>query len=389
MIDIESLKKDCRELLSSARIALDYERNYQKSYDQATQAQYLAKNIFTEDLALLINILIYKGLALMGLDKDKGYCYIEEVYFNYKDKVNTKDDDLKLTLKSAFAQAKAYIGEYKESIGFLIELIKDTRVRLENITEENNEYERYIRRIVSSMIRIAYSLIYLNREEHYPDLIKKTEAMIKSLSSDLGDIDLKDLAQEVNLSSFDPEVNCELTRAMRYLRDGEKLALESGFIDLVTMCEINKACIYVEKEDYKMAVELLEKLKDNESVKKCHLGHVLNELAIAKINLGDFSEVEEILKESWKWLSEQKYYEELARSCYAMALYNYKHGKLATAYSFADLANMTKNDLPYIRLLYQISFLKYVSANRQGNESEYIFFKNEYHKYKAQLERRG
>lgn len=388
MVDIESFKKDCSKLLSSAWIALDSERNYQKSYDLATQAEYLAKNIFTKDLALLINILICKGLALMGLNKDKGYVFLEEVYYNYKEKVN-RDGDLKLRLKSAFAQAKAYIGEYKESIELLIELLKDTQGRIESITEKNAFYENHMRRIVGAMIRIAHSLIYLNREEHYPDLTKKTEAKIKSISSDLGDIDLKDLAKEINLPSFDLDENCELAEAMRYLTDGEKLALEWGFTDFVAMCKINKACIYVEKEDYKTAMELLEELKDDESVKKNYLGHVLNELAITKIYLGKFSEVEDILKQSWKYLSEQKYYEELARSCYAMALYNYKQGKLVTAYSFADLANTTKNELPYIRLLYQISFLKYVSANRQGNESEYIFFKSEYDKCKAQLERRG
>ncbi len=381
--DIEIMEKEYKHINRKCREEININHNYTLAYDYAVQAKYIAENFLDNEMYVIESEML-RGLSYLRIDNLIGHDILNNLYKNSLEKMNG-NIKLQLRLKTAIGRAKRELGEYEESLNLLFEVVEICQTEVKKAEEKNVPADNFIKGIISYMNEITINLIFKSRQKKYPFQVKRIENRIKQM--DLANID--EIQKEFNKVYYINEINHDLVEAENYINEALSIARKHHFNELELVSTINYACILIEKEDYSEALKILENIVEEEYVIENCLGSVLNELGITYICTGKLEMGMGILHKAWNWLSEKKNYDELNRNIYATALYYYKMGNLDLAYSFGELAYSRDSDICSLRLLYEITLLKYLKARVYGDESEYAFYRSEYDKYSEKIQRRA
>lgn len=381
--DTEIIEQEFNLLLEKSREVLNTQHEYLAAYDYAVQAKYLAENFLGNELYAIESEML-RGLAYLGLDRMVGHDIINKLYYENRKKIK-EDINLEIRVKKTFGIAKRYIGEYDEAMAFFCEVFE--LIQKEVLAAEKHELpkEEFIRWTIYILLQMGISLVFKSRQKYYPIIVRRSEKRFKQM--DLRD--LNKVRSELEKIKVITDVNHELLEAKKYVNEALRMAQQYRFKDLELACLLNYACILVESEEYTDGLQILNKIKDETYIIENLLGNVLNEIAIGYINTGKLEAGVDLLHRAWVWLSKRNDLDELCRNSYATALYYYKKGQLDMAYAFAELTYNRDYDICSLKLLYEITFLKYLQARRLGNESEYVFYRCEYERYREQIERRA
>lgn len=380
------LENDYQQLIIDAVNKMNQEHNYILAYDLATQAKFIATN-YLEDELLNIECECVRGMAYLGIDSIVGHDMIERLYFDSKHKL--KDNQEHFTrLELALGSSKRIIGEYDQAIQIFGDISKYSQRKIELKQNQDEEISEDMRIIIRCYLEIACCLIYKSQQRNYYSRVKKIEEKLKSFSNDQIDR-VKDLAKYLEVPNYSEEINNDLVEAERYLKEALLMSRERNFRDLELYGLLDYACVLIEKEEFNPALEILVKIKDEEFTRERLFGYVMDEIGVIYIHQERYEEAKEIFDLAWNWLCKHNDVNEMSRNCYGTALYFFKKGNLDLAYAFAELGYKKDLNLPCLKLLYEVCLLKYLRAQRLGNESEYAFYRSEYDRYKLQLERRG
>lgn len=379
------VEHECKILIEKCKKAINKERNFIHAYDYAVQAKYLAENILQDEMHI-IECERLRGVSYLELDQAIGHRILYELYYNNKSVIE-KEPELELRVKISLGTAYRFMGDYENAISILCEAIELCQKKIETAKKTGNEAAiiSYIRGIIICSYRITVALLYQNRQKHYPCAVKRLEARIKEMKTN----DIEELKKEFEDVQFSSAVNNELIEAKRYITDALRMCEEFQQNELELVCWVNYACVLIDQENYHEALKILEKAQTEEYITQNYNGHVLNEIGICQIELGKLESGMDYLNKAWNWLSQKKNFHELARNLYGTALYHYKTGNLEMSYAYADLAFSQDQDICSLKLLYEVSFLKFVQTQRHGNESEYAFYRHKYETYREKLERRS
>ncbi len=381
--NLEIIDQEFNLLLETCREVLNTKHDYISAYDHAVQAKYLAKR-FLENEIYVVESEMLRGLAYLGIDRMVGHDILNKLYYESQKKIKG-NANLEIRLKKTFGIAKRYIGEYDEAMTLFCEVLGLVQKEVEKAEARDDPQEELLRWIIYTLQQMGISLVFKSRQKHYPMMVRRTERRIKQMNFN----DLDHFRMELKKIQSVSEVNNELIEARKYINEALRMAQQCGLKDMEVACLHNFACILVESEEYVEALRILEEIQDEPYIRENLLGNVLNEVAIAYINLGELEAGADLLHNAWMWLSRRNDLDELCRNSYGTALYYYKKGNLDMAYAFAELTYNKDFDICSLKLLYEITFLKYVQARRLGNESEYVFYRCEYEKYREQIERRA
>ncbi len=326
--EITEVHSHYQELMKKVSAAYS-EHDYRKAYDLATQAKLLAENYLEDELSS-IECEKWRGIAYFGINQFVGHDILESLYFKIKNQL--KIDSL-INLQIAYAHSNSLIGKYAEAIKVYEEILKDL--------QDNEE-------CIRCWVGMTYCYIYQIQD--------------------------KDSA--------------EIALAEKCIQKALKLAKIEGIHRLEMICQLDYACILNEKENFVQAIDLLEELIQDEYVRQEFYGHTLNELGIAMIYLDRLEKAYQILDEAQNWLNKKNSQKELTRNQYAFALYYKMLENYELAYKFADCALQNDQRISILKLLMEVSQKQFEKAKKNGNESEYVFYRSAYDRYKLQLERR-
>ncbi len=378
-----NMKDQFKECAEKCKQAMNRDLDYEKAYDLAVQAKYIAQTILEDPLSIFESELL-RGLSRLGMDRMSGHEILNKLYCESRSLIKGKIY-FETLMTYAMGTAKKCIGEYDEALIFFHDCLKLSQKQIEQANEDGKNPLSNISRVIRVTANIVVALLYKSRQINYPLIINSYENKVKQIGYD----NLERIKEELNKVTFSIETNNELKEAERFINEALRLAKEYQLKEMELMCLLNKANILIEKEDYFDSIKILEFLENEEYIAENVLGYVLNEKGIAYINIGKLELGVEVLHKSWNWLSKKKDLDGLSRNLYGTSLYYHKIGKLSMAYSFAEMALNRDNDLCSLKLLYEITLLKYIQVRRHGNESEYAFYRSEHEKYRNQLERRG
>ncbi|AZR72121.1 hypothetical protein BBF96_01160 [Anoxybacter fermentans] len=379
IVTIDIFKQDYQSLIREAVSAINDERNYIKAYDLATQAKLIAENYLEDELSI-IECERIRGLAYLGIDSSIGHDLIKKLYFENKNKF--KDNkDLLIKLELALGVSKRVIGEYNKAIQVFRKIYKYAEKKVNEEKSRGKDVSEFIRIIIRCYIEITCCLIYKSQQKNYLVRVNLIEERLKKLN--LMEIrDLEEIYKYVDEQICNSEINIELNEAERYIKKAFLMSKEHNLKDLELFSLLDYACVLVEKKEFDEALRILESIKEEQFVQENLFGYVLDEIGIILIHKGRIEEAKEYLDSAWNWLYKRNDINELNRICYGIALYFFKKGNLDLAYAFAELAYKQDQNFPCLKLLYEICLIKYISAQRVGNESEYAFYRSEYDRYK-------
>lgn len=381
--DTKIIEQEFSLLLEKSREVLNTQHDYLAAYDLAVQAKYLAETFLNNQLYAIESEML-RGLAYLGLDRMIGHDILNKLYIENRQKIK-EDINLEIRLKKNFGIAKRYIGEYDEAITFFCEVFELIEQEVDEAEKNDLPKEEYLRWIIYILLQMGISLVFKSRQKYYPIIVQRSEKRFKQMNLR----DVNKVRTELEKVKVITDVNNELLEAKKYVNEALRMAQQYLFKDLELACLLNYACILVESEEYSDALHILNKIKDEVYIVENLLGNVLNEIAIGYINTGKLEAGVDLLHRAWIWLSKRNDLDELSRNSYATALYYYKKGQLDMAYAFAELTYNRDYDISSLKLLYEITFFKYLEARRLGNESEYVFYRCEYERYREQIERRA
>ena len=375
------VKDECKQLIQKCRKAMNKDRNYIAAYDYSVEAKFLAVKVL-DDYLLYFESEMLRGLSYLGIDKMIGHDIISDLYYESIEKKLILENILKIRINKAMGYAKRYIGEYDEAIRFFMDALGLAQRKLE-LEIDLIKKEDVVRLIIETYINVAVSLIYKYKQRNHRINMKRLENRLKEKQ-----IDGEQINRELNQIQITTEIFDELVEAKRYIDEALKMSENFQFTELEITCKLNYAYILVEKEEYHEALKILTMIKNKKFIIENAIGHVWNEIAIIYINTGKFELGIELLQKAWNWLYEKNELDELNRNLYGSALYYFKMDNLDMAYAFAELAFSRDQDIDCLKLLYEITLFKYLQSLRYGDESEYVFYRSEYEKYRNNLERR-
>ncbi len=382
-IDKINMKDQFKECIEKCRQAMNTNFDYEKAYDFAVQAKYIAEVIIQEPLNIFESELL-RGLSKLGIDRMSGHEILNKLYYESQPIIRENADFI-IRVTTAMGTAKKLIGEHDEALTFYHDSLKLCQKQIEQEHEDSKNYLKNIIRIIRVISHIVVSLLYKSRQNNYPTLINIIENQVREIGYD----NLESVKKVLDEIAFTSELSNELEESERYINEALRMTKEYKLKEMELTCLLNKATVLNEKGEYLEAIKILDFLEIEEFIIKNALGYILNEKGIAYINIGKLEMGIEILHKAWNWLCKKKDMGELCRNLYGTGLYHYKNGELSMAYTFAEMAYSHENDLCSLMLLHEITLLKYIQARRHGNESEYAFYRSEYEKYKSKLERRG
>ncbi len=378
--DKNYMEGEFRRLVDQCREMMNKRFQYSQAYDLAVQAKYIAEQLL-ENEKYVIESELLRGLAQLGIDKIGGHEILNNLYCENMTKI--EDINLEIRLKNSLGIAKRQIEEYEEAISLLCEVLNLGQKQVENLSEQGLPTEKSLLGIVYCLNNITISLIYMSRQKHYPQITRLNEKRLKEMGLDSIDEIKKELNDRISNRN-----TMELAEAERYIQEALEMCDEMQLTDLKYYSLLNYACVLSEEEEYRESLKILESIVQEEYVIENMLGYVLNEMAIDYIRLNDLEEGFELLTRAWGWLTKRNDINELNRNLYATALYYYLKNNLDMAYAFAEIAYSRDFNICCLRLLYKVSYLKYLEARKYGNDSEYALYRSEYEKYKEKLERR-
>lgn len=382
----EMFRNDYTNLISQALSAIYDKHDYNRGYDLATQAKLLAKNYIKNDILIIESDRI-RGRAYLGIDSIIGHDLLEKLYYENRKKLQNHQDQL-IKLEMTFGTSKRIIGEFDEAIRIFSEVSKHVQLKIEECNKDGLDITEEIRMIIRCYLEIGCCLIFRSQQRNYPGRVKRIEEKLKQFAVDQIDSEQK-IHKCLENPNFINEGNNDLIEAERYLKEALLMSRKHAQKDLESYALLDYACVLVEKENFEDALGILDDLKDEPFAKEILYGFIMNEIGIIYVNQEKLEEAKEIFDRAWNWLCKRNDINELSRNCYGTALYFFKKGNLDLTYAFAELAYKKDQNISSLKLLYEVSLLKYISAQRLGNESEYVFYRSEYDRYKLQLERRG
>ncbi len=382
----DALEKDFHELITQATRAMNEGHNYIRSYDLATQAKLLAEIYLKNDLFIIESERI-RGMAYLSIDSMIGHDIIEKLYYENKTRLKDWKGQL-IKVEMALGVSKRIIGEYDEAIQIFSDIYKYAQRDIERCKEKDIDLSEEMRIIIRSYIEISCCLIYKSQQRNYYSQVKRVEDRLKSLTVEEFDL-TKDWYRYLEVPNYSTETNNDLIEAERHLKEAILMCKQHGFRDLELFSMLDYSCILIEKEEFDAALEILDKMKEEQFTKENLFGYVMDEIGIIYVHQERYEEAKDIFDLAWNWLCKRNDTNEMSRNCYGTALYFFKTGNLDLAYAFAELGYKKDQNLPCLKLLYEVCLLKYISAQRLGNESEYAFYRSEYDRYRQQLERRG
>ncbi len=383
-LEKESIEEKYNNLIEKCREALS-NNEFIIAYDYAVQAKFVAEN-FLENDSYIIESEMLRGVSYLKIDVIIGHDIIRNIYIKSLENIVTKTNNrLQIRLKNSLATAKRYLGEYDEALKIFYEILEISKKEIEEAKRKEDNYDSRSRGIIYCLVNITISLIFKSKQKNYPLEVIRIENRIKNMQMD--DLNqIKEVLKRVHLTA---EVSTELNTAEKHILEAIRLAEKYHFKDYELLSKLNYSCVLIEKDKYNEVIEILEQLKSEEYIINNILGNVLNELGLAYINIGKHEIGIELLNEAWIWLNDKKDFNELSRNIYATAVYHYKLGNLDMAYSYAELAFSRESDISSLKLLYEISLLKYAHARMHGNETKCALCLTEYEKYKEKIQRRA
>lgn len=382
----ELIERDYHDLIARAIRAMNLEHNYHQAYDLAAQAKLLAERYLRDDLCIIESERI-RGMAYLSIDPMVGHDIIERLYYENKNKLKDSKNQL-MKVEMALGASKRIIGEYDEAIQIFTNIYKYAQREIELNRDELLDVTEEMRTIIRCYVEVSCCLIYKSQQRNYYSRVKDVEDKLKNLSDEKFEL-TKDMHKYLEIPNYTAEPNHDLEEAERFLKEALLMCRQNGFRDLELFGLLDYACILIEKEEFDEALEILDMMKEEPFSQEYLFGYIMDEIGIIYVHQERYEEAKDIFDRAWSWLCTHNDTNEMSRNCYGTALYFFHNGNLDLAYAFAELGYKRDQNLPSLKLLYEICLLKYISAQRLGNESEYAFYRSEYDRYKQQLERRG
>ncbi len=381
MIEENHFLEVYEKLLSESAVFMNHHHDYFNAYTKAIQANFIAEK-YLQDSGKAIESKVLVGIAFMDVNENEGHDLLENLYYNNLNFLRL-NEKLYLWVNLALAKAKRVIGKSDEAI----KILKDILEIVENKYQLNMDNVPFFYKegVGACLFEITMCLIHNYGEEKNIAEFLLLEKELENKNNKDKELLLLERLKNNDYSLVDNGTN--LQEAEYYASETLKFTSEYGINEIKLASMVNLGYFLIEQGKYLEALAIFNEIIDEEYIQKYLLGNLLNEIGLIKLKTSKIEEAKECLDNAREWLEAKNDARKLCRNYYIYALYHIKSDNFDEAYACAELGyKKSKNkDIYCLRLLYLISFYKFLSSKNKGENSDYVFYQYNLEQYKNKL----